>query len=391
MTSKALLRCLPIALVAMMAAVSMSCAATFTVNTTDDDVDVAPGDGICATAGGACTLRAAIQETNYLPGSDVIVLPAGHYVLTIPGKEDAGAAGDLDIWDNLRILGAGAASTVIDANRIDRVLAVDAPQVPEAGPGPVFSPSGVGVPKVYLSGVSLVNGYTIIDAISGYNGGGIRNCGKLTLENCVVSGNEGTDGGGLNSEGGSVTLLSTTFSNNVGHFCCGAIRNYYGVKLLMRNSVIKDNRVMSGSGAGVVDLYPSMFTAYDSTFSGNVADADGGGILVTGRTTLKRCTITGNSARGNGGGLYRVDDLIYGEAGRLRITDTTISGNTADSDVSGHGDGGGIYNAVEGCSMTHGTLSGNVDGTGEAPDCAGQLVSKATVIGSVAGCALTAH
>ena len=66
MTSKALLRCLPIALVAMMAAVSMSCAATFTVNTTDDDVDVAPGDGICTTAGGTCTLRAAIQETNYL-------------------------------------------------------------------------------------------------------------------------------------------------------------------------------------------------------------------------------------------------------------------------------------------------------------------------------------
>src|SRR5262249_50058577 len=77
--------------------------ATFTVNTTDDDVDVAPGDGICATAGGTCTLRAAIQETNYLPGSDVIVLPAGHYLLTIPWKEDAGAAGNLDIWDNLRI------------------------------------------------------------------------------------------------------------------------------------------------------------------------------------------------------------------------------------------------------------------------------------------------
>ena len=44
----------------------VSRSATFTVNTTDDDVDVAPGDGICTTAGGTCMLRAAIQETNYL-------------------------------------------------------------------------------------------------------------------------------------------------------------------------------------------------------------------------------------------------------------------------------------------------------------------------------------
>jgi CSLREA domain-containing protein len=371
-----------------MATALVSRSATFTVNTTDDDVDVAPGDGICATAGGTCTLRAAIQETNSLPGSDVIVLPAGHYLLTIPGKEDAGAAGNLDIWDNLRILGAGAANTVIDANRLDRVLSVNAPLVPEAGPAPVPSPSGVPVPKVYLSGVSLVNGYTMIDANSGYTGGGIRNCGKLTLENCVVSGNEGVLGGALNSEGGSVTLLSTTISNNLGHFCCGGIRNYYGVKLLLRNSVVKDNTVTPGSGGGVVDLYPSSFIAYDSTFSGNVAAADGGGILVTGRTTLKRCTITGNSASGNGGGLYRVADEIYHEAGRLRIADTTISGNTADSDRSGQGDGGGIYNWAEGLSMARGTLSGNVDGTGEAPDCRGQLVSKTTVIGSLAGCTL---
>jgi hypothetical protein len=113
--------------------------------------------------------------------------------------------------------------------------------------------------------------------------------------------------------------------------------------------------------------------------------------LVTGRTTLKRCTITGNSARGNGGGLYRVDDEIYHEAGRLRITDTTISGNTADSDASGQGDGGGIYNWAGGLSMARGTLSGNVDGTGEAPDCSGRLVSNATVIGSLAGCTLTAR
>ena len=39
-------------------------AATFTVNSATDAVDATPGDGVCATAGSVCTLRAAIQEAN---------------------------------------------------------------------------------------------------------------------------------------------------------------------------------------------------------------------------------------------------------------------------------------------------------------------------------------
>lgn len=57
-------------------------AATFTVNSTADAVDAALGDGVCATAGGQCTLRAAIQEANALAGADTITLPAGTYILT---------------------------------------------------------------------------------------------------------------------------------------------------------------------------------------------------------------------------------------------------------------------------------------------------------------------
>ena len=34
--------------------------ASFTVDTTADAVDANPGDGVCATEGGACSLRAAI-------------------------------------------------------------------------------------------------------------------------------------------------------------------------------------------------------------------------------------------------------------------------------------------------------------------------------------------
>ncbi len=59
-----------------------SSAATFAVNSTGDAGDIMPGDGQCYTGfftslgngffGPACTLRAAIQEANGLPGHDVV-------------------------------------------------------------------------------------------------------------------------------------------------------------------------------------------------------------------------------------------------------------------------------------------------------------------------------
>src|SRR5262245_66461475 len=45
-------------------------AATFVVNSTLDASDANPGNGICATSGGVCTLRAAIEESNNLAGTD---------------------------------------------------------------------------------------------------------------------------------------------------------------------------------------------------------------------------------------------------------------------------------------------------------------------------------
>jgi CSLREA domain-containing protein len=45
-----------------------SAIAAFQVTSTEDVVDAAPGNGVCRTAAGACTLRAAIQESNAVAG-----------------------------------------------------------------------------------------------------------------------------------------------------------------------------------------------------------------------------------------------------------------------------------------------------------------------------------
>jgi CSLREA domain-containing protein len=58
---------------------SAAAALTLTVDSTGDGGDASPGNGICATSAGACTLRAAIEETNANAGPDTIAfsIPGG--------------------------------------------------------------------------------------------------------------------------------------------------------------------------------------------------------------------------------------------------------------------------------------------------------------------------
>ena len=59
----------------------------FDVDSTADAVDANPGDGVCASAAGECTLRAAVMEANASPYAYAdIRLSAGTYRLTITGR-----------------------------------------------------------------------------------------------------------------------------------------------------------------------------------------------------------------------------------------------------------------------------------------------------------------
>jgi hypothetical protein len=82
----------------------------------------------------------------------------------------------------------------------------------------------------------------------------------------------------------------------------------------------------------------------------------GGGILNGGTLTVINCTIFGNSAIG-GGGIYN------GSGATLTIINSTLSGNLAN--VEGGNIGGGIYNAGR-LTVTNSTFSGNSATTGGA-------------------------
>jgi CSLREA domain-containing protein len=191
---------------------------TFLVNSTLDEVDKTPGDGVCKSKPSKkCTLRAAIMEANALAGRDTIVLPAGVYALTRAGAdEDNARTGDLDLKSNLVLKGQGTATTIIDAAQLDRVLHLV---------------NGI----VKISKLTLANGST-----ASVGGGGIyiANGAKLTLTQVVVRGNRAKQSAGIFNSG-TLHINKTTIANNQSETSAGGLGNEGTATI--KNSTISNN------------------------------------------------------------------------------------------------------------------------------------------------------
>lgn len=320
-------------------------AVNFTVNSTADAVDVNPGDSVCRTVNGVCTLRAAIQEANALPGTDAIILPAGAYDLTIPGRgENAAATGDLDITGGLTITGAGTTSTSIRGRGNDRVFDVLYPakvtisnvDISGGFAGTGDDKSGGGIQNAGTLTLTDVN-ITFNEAQSGY-GGGIINWreGILNMTRVNLRSNLAYVGGGLVNQG-KAQLSKVTFVSNKARFG-GGIQNEQGATLTLDEGAFTNNVAGGGSGGGLSMRGSVHLTRV--TFSENGASNMGGGIYqdgITARLTLTNVTIHGNYAQtAQGGGIINV-------AGSMEVTNVTITGNTAPI-VYGKGNGSGIWN-----------------------------------------------
>jgi hypothetical protein len=110
-------------------------------------------------------------------------------------------------------------------------------------------------------------------------------------------------------------------------------------ELTLRDMVVKDS-VANNQGAstptkgGGLAAEGPLTLVTDSTFDGNYG-ITGGGIWATRNLTLRDSALVGNEAYNGGGGLSL--DTVYGQA---EVTDTIVSGNTADT-------GGGIEIAID--------------------------------------------
>ena len=306
---------------------------------------------------GSGSLREAIYFA--CPGSTITFANGVTGTINLTG-------GQLAIDKNLTIEGPGADLLNVKAVYID-----------------VYTPRRViyvGNVVATLKGITISGGYNASTNTNDVlNGAGIYNAGQLTIERCVVANNEiqgcsscGTSGdgagifnsgtlvisnshikdntnflpnafnggsvrgGGIANIGGSLTLVNSTLSGNIGSG--GGL--YNAGTAYISNSTVRDQ-----PENGITQV-AGILTLLNSTISGNgdVTSSNGGGILLTGGTaTINFCTITGN--KGYGGGIYNSNYSLDGNppTGSFTIRNSILAGNNGPQDPIGGGSTGDYY------------------------------------------------
>lgn len=233
----------------------------FEVTTTADTVDVAPGDGVCADAGGTCSLRAAFMEANALAGVDAIVLADDTtYTLSIAGTgEDASASGDLDVTEGVDLRGD---RSTIDANGIDRVVDL------HAGSGH----------HVHLTGVTLTGGIADRGAALRDHSGTDAILATLV----EIHGNTATSGSPVEVVDTDLRGIAVTFADNTGDEA-GAVGVFAGSATLTNATFSGNTGGTAGAlftNGGTADIRSSTFVANDGNI--RALAREGGAISVTG-------------------------------------------------------------------------------------------------------------
>lgn len=406
-------------------AIAPASAAQFEVTTAADGADAAPGDGRCATPAGDCSLRAAVEEANAIPGFDTVVLPPGIHLLEPQGLKSGGR---IEITDDLELLGAGADRTYVD------------------GGGRVGFLNVVHGVRVRVAGLTVRDGWAGESAI-------VENSGHLHFEHCGFTGNDGEFYGAVIMNYGSLTVRDSLFEDNRSQLIedencvqmvldgvvmrrngetvrsCGGlgvrivrsevIDNAVGIWAcaVLEDSIIRDNQAfgvacqsggvlvsrstISGNGQAGINSDGSVWVI-DSTISGN-GDTGGfavtaglgavgsGGIVAIGTVVVQRSTIADNLGVG-------IDVEIDVELDNTTITGNRSGGVRAGGGVPGSSriesstivdnDGVGIAQNGEGNIVVRSSIiAGNLDVDGLAADCRGEVeFAGLNIIGSTDRC-----
>jgi hypothetical protein len=239
----------------------------------------------------------------------------------------------------LNLIGAGAATTIIDARGIGSVILN-------------------GHPGVAVSNVTMRNGGGDYGGGIG-DGGNVYNCGyphhaALTISDSIIMGGRVRRGHGNDGFGGAI-------------YNC--IRSY----VTIINTTISRNRAEVGGGI----CNGGTLTIRNSTFRGNSIREDRAGAIANyGTVVIDNSTFSGNSSGSTGhGGAIQNGGILYHDAGTLTISNTTFSGNEA-------GDGGGIFNVKGSTAVLQNSIVANNMGG----NCRGALTSDGYNLSSDATC-----
>lgn len=202
--------------------------------------------------------------------------------------------------------------------------------------------SGAGGAGVEIqNGTFKMYGGTISDnyeenAGSNYGGGGVcaHTSGTFTMYGGIISDNQSvTDAGGVTVVGGTMNIYGGTIRDNTAKGNGGDIWTNINGFIISGNSVIENNTAVNGGGVFYQgDSSSNMTISESARISGNTATGNGGGIYFKnkGTLTMNGGSITGNTATGDGGGVYFGGD-IFSISGGVEINSNTK--NSANNNV----------------------------------------------------------
>ncbi|MCB9695088.1 MAG: putative metal-binding motif-containing protein, partial [Alphaproteobacteria bacterium] len=259
------------------------------------------------------------------PGGAIRVRPGGHVTLGTPGVPDDGVA----IEDNGSLTSGGGV-----------YVGTTDPMLPTARltmyggvlRGNESSGDGAGLAvwnsaEAYLEDVRVEANESLDGA-----GGGIRcNGGLLTLEGGEILGNTaGVFGGGLSAANGILQVDGTDIrANHAGQSGGGVLIGNAMHLATLRNVWIEGNSAGTHNGGGLRTT--SSLLLEDSIVEGNSCPASGGGLDLSGGSTvtLRRVQVRGNAGLSGGG--------VFAGQSTVALEDVTVAENVAG------GNGGGVH------------------------------------------------
>jgi hypothetical protein len=214
-----------------------------------------------------------------------------------------------------------------------------------------------------VSDETTISGNTAIgdddDAFEGggglFNQGGTMTVTGATVSNNAASGPGGSGGGAFNSGDGELTIRSSTFTSNTSNRAGGGIEVNGGTVTLEDVDFASNNAGTSPGNGGALHVTTGTVNATSGEVTGNMAVEGGGFWNNAGSTmTLTGVSLSGNRAMGtdadNGGG------GLYNNGGTLNLNSVTLAENTA---TEGSGSGGGLLSTAGTVTVTGSSFSEN--------------------------------
>lgn len=183
------------------------------------------------------------------------------------------------------------------------------------------------------------------------DGGGVlirQNSGTatFTLRGGFITGNTGGNGGGVRVDNGTFNMQGGSITGNMAN--AGGGVNMGGGTFNMTGGGISGNTANAGGGVGAES--GTLNLSGTARIDGNTAKGNGGGVYVEGAFTMQGGSITGNKATDN----YSLGGGVFVDRGIFTMTDGRITGNAA-----GGGDGMAVYlsNPANDVEISGGLLS----------------------------------